>query len=235
MAADATKLPSGAILLPPPHADSRTAPTLLVHFPGAFCPADSYTSFAQATQAAALSQGVSMCVCIVKYPPNWIPFLWGSGILLRPGQLLRMLTDAISELHNFLEDQQAGSSSATTSSSGPDPRGGGFTSLFLSGHSLGSVNIQALSALLSSNSNSKELPEGAADVPALRGLILLGGYLQNDKEDLPGVPVATILGDRDGLVKLSRYNTLYSWVSERLPDTSMRAVKAPLAILQVCS
>jgi hypothetical protein len=219
-------LPSGSIVFPPLAASSPTteAPTLLVHFCGASCPTEAYVAYAKATQAAANAHGVSLCVCILQYPPGWIPFVYRSGIALQPGQLHHALKTAVREIYNFQEGETSGSDTAERSAVNP------FESMILSGHSLGSQHMQALSVWMDKLQHRKVV------IPDLVGMIALGGYVNIISQDeMPGVPIATINGNRDGLIKLSRYSSVYNWVVEKVPDASVRARRAPLAVLEVCS
>lgn len=245
-------LPSGSILLPPPRSPQPPSatqphsqvhrPVLLVYFPGASVSPENYIAYAQATQTAAHAHGIPLCVCIVKYPMNWlVPLLWGSGILLRAAQLERLLSTAVKELHVFLEDSGSDSDAAAMNSTRSR-----FEYMLLSGHSLGAVHAQTLIARLNSNASSQRQQEqtsaGTAkgsgsggsirELPELIGLLCLGSYLVTN-QGLPSVPVATILGDRDGLVKLTQFSNVYSWMVEQISDASVRAKRAPLAILHV--
>lgn len=197
--------------------DAETIELALVYFPGALIPSESYVTLAKSLQDVLRSARVKLHVAIAAAHR-------GMGDLLcaafTPGGYSRHHFDACL--------------AALRHEASFTPRVG---QLFIAGHSMGGLHacISAMECTLpteeASQSDAPNMSNHGLAVCA--GVILHGSYATTTYLATPNCPpVATILGDRDGLVRLSHTAThRRDHVRPLTSSISEEVTRTPLVIL----
>ena len=177
----------------------------LIYYPGALVDPKHYVNLCGVIQTKLQEAGVAMHVAIPPCPPFTAAMFTPEGQITAGTSMLHAALDALLTNCGF--------------KGSPDQ-------VFLAGHSHGGV-------LASAAAFAGHDPDAAA-APPCRSIAMHGAYITpsfNTRHALTAVPVAEILGRRDGLIRLNNIAMHHVALEENIPDAVDRARIAPVAIL----
>eukprot|EP00892_Ulva_mutabilis_P002016 jgi/Ulvmu1/11815/UM080_0026.1 len=190
----------------------------LIYYPGAMVPPKAYIALVQKVQETLRSDSIALHAVIARGLATTYNMF--RGLLTPVSYATLSLNGALAALESCTAFKPAASQ------------------LFLAGHSMGGkqANTTAVRCRLPASHATPTTPDGPNATPAVCAAVILhASYIAPDilaafQASTP--PIASILGDRDGLIQLSQFaGHRAKEVNAAIPDAAERARRVPLAVL----